>query len=134
MKYTASTVGKLQRDICLPPVRGCETVSTRELLVSSSNENAENDATEQPITFNHIGHTASEEEAGSNEAIDGEIANEVFEQKPNKYDTEKFPTSNSCKQNDSVLVPTTESSVTKEPIGIEGKVHAAGSFLVIESL
>ena len=134
MKYTASSVEKLQRDICLPPMRGCETVSTREVFVRSSDENVKNDVTEQPtITFNRIGHTASEEEAGLNEAVDGEIANNVFEQKPKKYDAEQSPTSDSCEQNDSVLGPTSESNVVKEPLEREGKMHAAGSFLVIES-
>ena len=130
VKYTESLTEKLQRDVCLPIVRTCETVSTRDLSLISSIENRTDNALE-PITFNHIGHTASEEEAASNEVIDGEIPNDVFEEKPVRHYAEQAPANE--KGNRTTHTPTLETAGTKGSNETEGRIHAAGSFLVIDS-
>ena len=132
MKFTESSPEKLHRDVCLPPVRDCGTVSTRDLSVINSTENAKTD-NDEPITFNHIGHTASEEDMGSNEAVDGEIASEIFEQKPKKYFIEQSLTADNGELGDSIQDTKVENVIVKKPVGSEAKVKAAGSFLVIES-
>lgn len=82
MKYVESPTEKLQRDVCIPAIKSCETVSTRDLSVASSPQETSSEATNEPITFSHVGHTASEEDMGPSEAAHGEVANGVFEEKP----------------------------------------------------
>ena len=132
VKFIESSPEKLHRDICLPPVRDCGTVSTRDLSVVSSTDNAKTD-NDEPTTFNHIGHTASEEDMGLNEALDGEIASEIFEQKPQKYHSEQSLRTDNGELGDSIQDTKVENVIVKKPVGGETKVKAAGSFLVIES-
>jgi len=130
VKYTESSTEKLDRDICFPPIRDCEAVATRELSII--NENPTNDVTE-PITFNHIGQTSSEDEASLNGAVDRRTAHDVLEQKPEKYEIDHQLMTDGCQQGDDVQDGTLDSSIPKGQTGGDAKMRGAGSFLVIES-
>jgi len=130
VKYTESSTEKLDRDICFPPIRDCEAVATRELSII--NENPTNDVTE-PITFNHIGQTSSEDEASLNGAVDRRTAHDVLEQKPEKYEIDHQLMTDGCQQGDDVQDGALDSTVPKGQTGGDAKMRGAGSFLVIES-
>lgn len=131
MKYTELSSEKLHRDICIPVVKSCEAVSTRDVSLVSSNDFATGDVTCEPITFNHVGHTASEEESGSSEVVDGELKNEVFEEKPIRYYAEEGGKSQvDTKERESKALASTAAHASA---GNKDRVHTSGSFLVIDS-
>ena len=130
VKYTESSTEKLDRDICFPPIRDCEAVATRELSIIS--ENPTNDLTE-PITFNHIGQTSSEEDKGLSGAVDRRTTRDVLEQKPEKYEIDHQLMTDRGRQGDDVQDGTLHNSVPKGQTGGDTKMRGAGSFLVIES-